>query len=108
MDNRERRIKMYTFTLILPNMEVSDVVIGLRCCQVKSGGLHLCLAFSATSTFFQAKVKDTRDISRIYVQQKITLDMHITAPNAHIWKARWKLDFIIENFYIQGSMEEMA
>ena len=50
-----------------------NAVIGLRCCQAKSGGLHLCLAFSATSfSFFQAKVKDTCHISRFYVQRKFT------------------------------------
>ena len=87
----------------LPDTLPNDVVIGLRYCQAKSGGLCLGLAFSAAgSSFCQAKVKEKINFSTLYVQLKFlrayTLEMSITIYG--------HLDSTIENNYIQGSMDQ--
>ena len=60
-----------------------DVVVGLRYCQAKSGGLHFSLAFSAAgSNFCQTKVRKKSIFSTFYVQLKFlrvcALGMSIT------------------------------
>ena len=79
--------------LILHKFHV-NFVIGVKYCQTKSEGLHLCLPFSAAgSNFCQAKAMEKFKFSTLYMKLKFLRACVLEMSIDHIWKLglyHWK------------------